>query len=225
MKQLDALPTDLHRWVVEPKWDGFHAAIHPDGKVISRRGRNLTRFFPELSEQHHDRFTIRGEIMANDWQSLTRRVHPSRSRTEKLRRTDPVQFVAYDLDIAGDFFARRRVLEVIKTPFKITPQTRDRATALRWLTTAPHLDGVVVKNETEVFKIKRQEVIDDTITGADKVRRVVYLTRGVTPTLSPREFHTYADAIGQDVEVLYDGQLHHGAYRGPVKILRKRLEK
>ena len=29
----------------------------------------------------------------------------------------------------------------------------------------------------------------------------------VTPTLSPREFHTYADAIGQDVEVLYDGQL------------------
>ena len=108
MKQLDALPTDLHRWVVEPKWDGFHAAIRPDGKVISRRGRNLTRFFPELSEQHHERFTVLGEIMANDWQALTRRVHPSRSRTERLRRTDPVQFVAYDLDIAGDFFARRQ---------------------------------------------------------------------------------------------------------------------
>ena len=79
-------------------------------------------------------------------------------------------------------------------------------------------------NTDEVFKVKRQDVVDDTITGADKVRRVIYLTRGVTPTLSPQEFHTYAEAVGQDVEVLYDGQLHHGAYRGPVKVLRKRLE-
>jgi bifunctional non-homologous end joining protein LigD len=45
------LPADEERWSFEPKWDGFRAIVHTDGRhlrVVSRRGTDLAGRLPEL---------------------------------------------------------------------------------------------------------------------------------------------------------------------------------
>jgi ATP-dependent DNA ligase len=44
------LPVDEERWSFEPKWDGFRAIVHTDGRrlrVVSRRGTDLAGGLPE----------------------------------------------------------------------------------------------------------------------------------------------------------------------------------
>ena len=46
------LPPDEERWAFEPKWDGFRAIVHSDGRrlrVMSRRGTDLAGRLPELA--------------------------------------------------------------------------------------------------------------------------------------------------------------------------------
>lgn len=46
------LPRDEERWSFEPKWDGFRAIVHTEGRrlcVLSRRGTDLTGRLPELA--------------------------------------------------------------------------------------------------------------------------------------------------------------------------------
>src|SRR5688500_20040347 len=46
------LPTDEERWAFEPKWDGFRAIVHTDGRRLrmrSRRGTDLAGRLPELA--------------------------------------------------------------------------------------------------------------------------------------------------------------------------------
>src|SRR5688572_28556191 len=46
------LPTDEERWAFEPKWDGFRAIVHRDGRrlrILSRWGTDLTGRLPELA--------------------------------------------------------------------------------------------------------------------------------------------------------------------------------
>jgi bifunctional non-homologous end joining protein LigD len=46
------VPKDEERWAFEPKWDGFRAIVHSDGRrlrVVSRRGTDLSGRLPELA--------------------------------------------------------------------------------------------------------------------------------------------------------------------------------
>lgn len=122
---------DGDRWSFEPKWDGFRAIVFRDGPGIaieSRNQRPLGRYFPELKavllEQLPDRIVLDGEIVVPgrsgtlDFDALQARLHPARSRVERLAMDTPASFVAFDLLARGSddlrqlpFSARRQSLE------------------------------------------------------------------------------------------------------------------
>ncbi len=159
----------------EPKWDGFRALIAydgtgPGGVVIGSRGaKPLTRYFPELvaafAELLPGPCLLDGEIVVAhgeparlSWESLSQRIHPATSRVELLSRTDPAQFIAFDLLATGDrdlqaepFAARRAALEellaAIPHPIHLTRTTTDPGLARQWLAQfeGAGLDGVVAK--------------------------------------------------------------------------------
>ena len=114
----------------EPKWDGFRSVVFRDGDEVeigSRKERPMTRYFPEVVEAVKRAFppraVIDGEIVIAgetglDFQALQQRIHPAKSRVDRLAGETPASFVAFDLLALGDedltqtpFHERRRRLE------------------------------------------------------------------------------------------------------------------
>jgi ATP-dependent DNA ligase len=158
-------------FLFEPKWDGFRAIVFrgaTDVFIQSRDLRPFDRYFPEL----HEAFVtllpmgcvIDGEIVIRtpggglDFDALQMRLHPAASRVAKLAKETPASFVAFDL-LASDGrnwmqapqTERRglleRLLDGVGPPVYLTPMTRDRGTAARWLDEfeGAGLDGVIAK--------------------------------------------------------------------------------
>jgi ATP-dependent DNA ligase len=186
-------------FLYEPKWDGFRAIVFRGGKgetyIQSRDLRPLDRYFPEM----HDAFekllpkgcVIDGELVMPtaaglDFDALQMRLHPAASRVEKLARETPVSFVAFDLLAAGgrsllgktqeDRRARlEEFLAKTSAPIYLTPATRDRATAARWLADfeGAGLDGVVLKpvgapyqpGKRAMIKVKHVRTADCVVAG------------------------------------------------------------
>ena len=103
----------------EPKWDGFRTIIFRDGdevELVSRGGKTMTRYFPEVVAQVRaqlpPRCVIDGEVVLVrrpadqsprlDFESLQQRIHPAASRVNMLAETTPCDFVAFDLLALGD---------------------------------------------------------------------------------------------------------------------------
>src|SRR5688500_2701261 len=144
-------------FLFEPKWDGFRALVFRGGGddlyIQSRDSRPLDRYFPELRQALLDRLpehcVLDGEIVivtphGLDVDALQQRLHPAESRVTKRSKETPASFVAFDLLAAGgrDLMAasqeRRRaalerLMKGITPPIHLTPMTRDRDVAVRWL--------------------------------------------------------------------------------------------
>jgi ATP-dependent DNA ligase len=174
-------------WAYEPKWDGFRALAFVDGELKtlhSRNGRDLGRYFPEL-EFPAGRYVLDGEIVVfgeggiQDFDALGQRIHPARSRIERLAGETPARFVAFDVLARDDdvllelpYAERRAVLEkVVAKPVDLTPCTRVRKEAEPWLHSA---EGVIAKQlaapyrpgeRTGMVKIKRVRTIDAVVCG------------------------------------------------------------
>jgi ATP-dependent DNA ligase len=154
----------------EPKWDGFRAIIFRSASDIfiqSRDQRPFDRYFPDLHEALLARLpagcVIDGEIVIAgpgglDFDALQLRLHPAASRVAKLAKESPASFVAFDLlaekdrNLMGEPFQARRarlekLLDGVKPPLHLTPATRDRRAAERWLERfeGAGLDGVIAK--------------------------------------------------------------------------------
>ena len=168
-KLTEALPAG-GSFLFEPKWDGFRAIVFrgaSDVFIQSRDLRPLDRYFPELHEALLEKLpegcVIDGEIVIRtarglDFDALQLRLHPAVSRVAKLAKETPASFVGFDL-LAADGRSlmpapqseRRslleRLLEGVGPPVYLTPTTRDRATATRWLEQfeGAGLDGVIAK--------------------------------------------------------------------------------
>jgi ATP-dependent DNA ligase len=195
-KLADELP--VGDYLYEPKWDGFRAIVFRDAEGVyiqSRDTRPLDRYFPELHqallERLPEKCVVDGEIVivtaqGLDFDTLQLRLHPAVSRVEKLAREIPSSFVAFDvLAVAGRSLmsapqaARRAALEdlltAVKPPVYLTPVTRDRATALDWLTRfeGAGLDGVIAKLESGTYlpgkramiKVKHARTADCVVAG------------------------------------------------------------
>jgi len=171
-------------YLYEPKWDGFRAIIFrgkDDVYIQSRDGRPLDRYFPDLHEALLERLprncVIDGEIVIAtahglDFDALQLRLHPAASRVARLAKETPSSFVAFDVLSIGarDLMttpqaARRAALEKllvdVEPPVYLTPMTRDRATALDWLTRfeGAGLDGVVAKLESAIYEPGKRAMI------------------------------------------------------------------
>jgi ATP-dependent DNA ligase len=134
---------------------------------------------------------IDGEIVITtahglDFDALQLRLHPAASRVAKLAQAAPASFVAFDLLAADgqDVMAlpqseRRARLERLLAnagpPVYLTPMTRDRDTAARWLDEfeGAGLDGVIAKpadspyqpGKRAMFKIKHARTADCVVAG------------------------------------------------------------
>jgi ATP-dependent DNA ligase len=181
-------------WLYEPKWDGFRCLAFAAPRAVdlrSRHGRPLARYFPELTAALSAlgrACVLDGEIVtssADGFAALLGRVHPSRSRVERLAREAPAVLIAFDLlrdgddDLAPRPFRERRgrleaLLAAAPPPLRATPATRDPGDARRWLAGGlPGVDGVVAKaldlpyqpGRRAMVKVKRERTADCVVAG------------------------------------------------------------
>jgi ATP-dependent DNA ligase len=185
-------------YLYEPKWDGFRCIAFRDGddvELASRGERPLTRYFPEVVEALQanlpDRCVVDGEIVIAtgdqlDFEALLQRIHPAKSRVDRLAAETPASFVAFDLLAVGDeslmetpFGERRsrleRELSDAAPPVFVTPSTADAATAQQWFEVfeGAGLDGVVAKKTGDgyrpdvraMYKIKHERTADCVVAG------------------------------------------------------------
>ncbi|WP_035282950.1 ATP-dependent DNA ligase [Actinokineospora spheciospongiae] len=182
--------------VFEPKWDGFRCLVFRDGPEVtlqSRSGKPLNRYFPEavaaLSTALLDRVVLDGELVVDrdgrlDFDALSERIHPAKSRVDLLAEQTPSRFIAFDVLALGDAVLletpaveRRRTLEDLLTPtgsVHLTPATTDADLARQWFTIfeGAGLDGVMGKpngpytpNKRTMLKFKHARTADCVVSG------------------------------------------------------------
>jgi ATP-dependent DNA ligase len=192
---MEALPaTELPHgpdWQYEPKWDGFRCLAFRNGKrvdLISKSGKPLTRYFPELAKELESlkakRFVLDGEIVIPmgkglSFDHLLMRIHPAASRVEKLSAETPSVLIAFDLlvDENGKSLTsqpleiRRQKLEEFarkylksNTMIRLSPVTRDLAVARQWFHMGVALDGVIAKRRDMSYRSGER-------TGMEKIKR------------------------------------------------------
>ncbi|MED5617721.1 ATP-dependent DNA ligase [Ideonella sp. BN130291] len=223
-KVAEALPTEPG-FLFEPKWDGFRAIVFNTGEqtlLQSRDLKPLNRYFPELEAALRDALPkgciLDGEIVVAsrgglDFDALQQRIHPAPSRIARLAKETPARFVAFDLLAAGGKSTialpqgeRRtrleRLLGSVRPPLHLTPMTRDRAEAERWLQQfeGAGLDGVVAKLESAVYQPGKRAMLK-----IKHVRSADCVVAGF------RWYKDRTDAVGSLLLGLYDdaGVLHH----------------
>lgn len=183
------LPRD--GYLYEPKWDGFRCLAFRDADDVELRSRNqrpLARYFPELVAALRalpvGQFVLDGEIVADSFEILLRRLHPAASRVERLSVETPASFIAFDLLACGGddlleqpFVERRRRLERLlscaRPPLSLTEVTDDGQRAAAWLDASNGIDGVVAKHRDlryepgarAMVKVKRERTADCVVAG------------------------------------------------------------
>jgi ATP-dependent DNA ligase len=175
-------------WAYEQKLDGFRAIVFVDGAeayIQSRGGKNLSRYFPELSFPP-GRYVLDGELVIRDaegnleFDALQSRIHPAESRITLLSKEIPAEYVAFDLLAEGDealldapFAERRQRLEGLlgSTSTAVSALSEDPARAEQWLrrtegTMAKQLDAPYVPGKRKgMAKVKREREIDCVVMG------------------------------------------------------------
>ncbi len=245
-KLVDSLPTDAG-WQFEPKWDGFRCLAFRNEDAVELRaksGKPLSRFFPEvvaaLRALPVKEFVIDGELAipiggSLAFDALQMRLHPAESRVRKLAGETPAVMILFDclLDARGRSLLdqpldkRRAALEAFFTALpdpgllRLSPYTRERAEAQRWLDRAGGaLDGVIAKRidgpyvcgERAMFKVKRVRTADCVVGGF--------------------RYESKSDEVGSLLLGLYDdeGKLDHVGFTSSIAAserakLTRRLEK
>jgi ATP-dependent DNA ligase len=140
---------------LEPKLDGFRAAIVVEDGMVrawSRNGTDLTPRFPELERGAGllipEGCVVDGEIVSwsqgrMDFASLQRRMGAGPALARQLAAEQPASFIAFDiLAVLGrdvrlrPLSERRALLEELaagfEAPLELCPSTFDRAAARQW---------------------------------------------------------------------------------------------
>lgn len=182
----------------EPKWDGFRALVfrdHDEVRLISRSGRDLTPYFPDVVEAVRadapQRCVLDGELVVIDGDALrfTRLLERSGAaphRVAQLVRLRPASMIVFDVLAVDDlamlrlpYRERRRVAEALfadlSGPLFLSPMTTDPDTAREWFARfeGNGLDGVIAKSPDGPYlpgvramtKIKHRRDADTVIGG------------------------------------------------------------
>ena len=218
-------------WCYEPKWDGFRTIVFRDGddvRLQSRNGRPMNRYFPEVIEQVRAlpavSAVLDGEMVVTvdgvqEFDLLSQRIHPAASRVEKLSRETPAQFVAFDLLGEGDepllelpYTERRGRLEaLVREPVELTPITRERGEATKWLEGTG--EGVIAKEAGAPYRPGER-------TGMVKIKRV----RTADAVVMAFRFGKQEGTVGSLILGMYDQQdeLHVVGHTSSFRAKQKR---
>jgi len=225
-------------WMFEPKWDGFRALLFKDGDdwyLQSRDSKPLRRYFPELDapirEILPDRCVLDGELVIArngqlDFAAMQMRLHPAKSRVQKLSGEIPASLLFFDILALDDrdlmntpFQERRRILvdelEGCPPPLYLTPLTRDRDQAQDWFERfeGAGLDGVIAKapggvytpNKRTMVKVKHERTVECVVGGFRWYKK------------------HHGTHVGSLMLGLYDteGRLHHVGVAGSFPMARR----
>ena len=241
------LPTGSE-WQYEPKWDGFRCLAFRDGdsiELMSKAGKPLTRYFPEvvtgLSRVRATRFVLDGELVVPvdghlDFDALLQRIHPAKSRVEKLASETPASFVVFDLLVDArakslvelPLAERREALERFveaevgdDAGVLLSPATTRVASVKQWLrSVGGGLDGVIAKRRDLPYRTGER-------TGMQKVKTM----RTAECVVGGFRYASKGREVGSLLLGLYDdgGLLHHVGFTSNIPReekaeLTKRLE-
>ena len=244
---VDQLPTG-EEWQYEPKWDGFRCLVHRDGDAIelmSKAGKPLSRYFPELVESMRgisaDRFVIDGEIViphegSLSFDHLLMRIHPAASRVKKLATEHPATLIVFDIlvDAKGDALvglplsARREALDAFVGAYvpgelavHLSPSTMQMDTVTQWFrSVGGGLDGVIAKRRDLPYQ-------SGTRHGMKKMKAM----RTADCVVGGFRYASKGRAVGSLLLGLYDadGLLHHVGFTSNIPnpekpAVTKRLE-
>ena len=218
-------------WRYEPKWDGFRTVVFRDGDEVflqSRNGKPMNRYFPEIVPHilalPAKKLVLDGELVIEvdgiqEFDLLSQRIHPAKSRADMLAEKTPAFFVAFDLLAEGKqkllklpYAERRSRLEgVVEAPVQLTPYTDDRKGAGAWLT--GQSEGVVAKEADASYLPGERK-------GMVKIKRV----RTLDAVVAAFRFGKTADTVGSLILGLYDkkGELHVVGHTSGFKAKEKR---
>lgn len=224
-------------WQFEPKWDGFRCLAFRNRTGIrlqSKSGQPLERYFPDVVARLRalpaTTFVLDGELVvpAEDgtlsFEDLLQRIHPAASRVAKLAAESPAALVVFDLLVDGrtvltgkPLTERRarleRFVERAADGVLLSPATRDRATARRWLRDAgAGLDGVVAKRADAAYASGSRDAMVKV-----KLRRTADCVVGGIRRASQ------GGGIGSLLLGRYDdeGQLHHVGFTSSFKAVER----
>ena len=235
------LPED-DGWQFEPKWDGFRCLAYRAGREVelqSKSGKSLARYFPEVVSALQilpvDRFVLDGElaILSGDalsFDALQNRLHPAESRVRKLAAETPAMFILFDclanaldgslMDVA--LMRRRIALERFfaslgdQPSLRLTPFTRDAATARGWLKKAHgSLDGVIAKR------------VDGPYVPGERAMLKVKLLRTADCVVGGFRYAADSDLVGSLLLGLHDaaGLLHHVGFTSTIQDEERRAHR
>ena len=231
-------------WQYEPKWDGFRCIARRDSdavEMISRSGKALGRYFPEvlemLGETREKRFVLDGELIISigdrlDFEALQLRLHPAESRIRKLAKETPALLMLFDvLEVGAKSFAERSLSDRRKALEKfhkanavdgllLSPATIDRNVAIGWLKrSGGALDGAVAKRLDQPYRFGERAMV--------KVKQL----RTADCVVGGFRYAEKKAEVGSLLLGLYDdeGLLHHVGFTSAIPAkerpaLTKRLE-
>lgn len=227
-------------WQYEPKWDGFRCVAFRDGNTVelmSKVGKPLARYFPDVVQTilaiDAGRFVLDGEIVvpignALSFDHLLMRIHPAKSRVDKLAHETPATFIAFDLlaDAAGTSLVdrplqeRRRALEAfIKAHgagierLKLSPATTDLDVVEKWLkSVGSGLDGIIAKRSDLDYQSGNRK-------GMQKIKQM----RTADCVVGGFRYASKGNVVGSLLLGLYDdeGLLHHVGFTSNIPTAEK----
>jgi ATP-dependent DNA ligase len=245
---VDELPTGGD-WQYEPKWDGFRCLAFRDGDridLMSKAGKPLSRYFPELIETLRavkaKRFVIDTEIViphdgSLSFDELLLRIHPAKSRITKLSTESPGTLIVFDLlvDAKGKSLVklplavRREALEqfvAANVPkgvaVRLSPATTKMVTVTKWFrSVGGGLDGVIAKRLDLAY-------LTGTRDGMQKMKHM----RTAECIVGGFRYASKGKVVGSLLLGLYDegGLLHHVGFTSNIPnadkpAITKKLEK
>ena len=233
------LPTGPE-WQYEPKWDGFRCLAFRDGdrvELVSKAGKPLTRYFPDVVEVMQKvgapRFVLDGEIVVPvddtlSFDDLLLRIHPAKSRVDKLSRETPASFIAFDLLVdargrslvAKTLAERREALDAFaRSAFTgvpriyLSPAATSMTDVRRWLrSVGGGLDGIIAKRVDVPYRSGDR-------TGMQKVKNM----RTAECVVGGFRYASKGGVVGSLLLGLYDGGglLHHVGFTSNIKAAEK----
>lgn len=239
-KLVTELPSG-EQWQYEPKFDGFRCLAFRDGDEVdlrSKSGQPFNRYFPEvvaaLAKLPARRFLLDGELVVPEGETLSfdellMRIHPAKSRVERLAREHPALMIVFDLlvdekgaalvsqtlaerRVALERFAARNVKEG-ESLVRIAPYTTGRSAANEWLhSLGSGLDGIIAKRRDLPYQTGERS-------GMQKWKRM----RSADCVVGGFRYASKGEVVGSLLLGLYDaaGLLHHVGYTSNIKTEEK----
>jgi ATP-dependent DNA ligase len=231
-RSVDAIPAGSD-WQYEPKWDGFRCIVFRNGDSValqSKSGKPLTRYFPDVvgavQALKARTFVLDGEIVvpqkgAFSFDDLLQRIHPAKSRIEKLAAETPALLIAFDLlaDARGRSLLdmplneRRPQLEAFaaenfRGDVRLSPATTRLSSAKGWLTkVGATLDGIIAKRRDAPYEAGTRDAMV-------KIKNY----RSADCVVGGFRYGTGSKLVGSLLLGLYDdeGLLHHVGFTSSI---------